>query len=78
MALPTMRKIVGDDTAFMYFEEVLGDLRKSHPYMNRSISESTAAFGKLIRGGSNREIREDDTSERATSEVGTDTKQAPI
>ena len=46
-----MRKIVGDDTAFMYFEQVLGDLRKSHPYMNRSIPESTAAFAnKYVEG----------------------------
>jgi hypothetical protein len=41
MALPTMRKIVGDDGAYKYFEDTLRDVRVKHTYLNRSIPEST-------------------------------------
>jgi len=51
MALPTMRKIVGDDIAYKYFEDTLRDVRVKHTYLNRSIPESTVAFAtKYVDG----------------------------
>ena len=79
MALPTMRKIVGDDIAYKYFEDTLRDVRVKHTYLNRSIPESTVAFAtKYVDGAVARTIREEDKGERATIEVGTDLQQAQI
>jgi hypothetical protein len=51
MAIPTIRKIVGDEAACKYFEQALVDLRERHPYLNRSIPESTEAFAnKYVEG----------------------------
>jgi hypothetical protein len=52
MALPTMRKIVGDDIAYKYFEDTLRDVRaKYRAYLNRSIPKSTVAFAtKYVDG----------------------------
>ena len=47
--------------------------------MNRSIPETTAAFAnKYVEGAIGRSGRKIRVNGPATSEVGTDTKQAPI
>ena len=33
MALPTMRRILGDEKAFAYFEGALKDSRERHPFL---------------------------------------------
>ena len=51
ISLPTMRRIVGDDDAYKYFEDTLRDVREKHTYLNRSIPESTVAFAtKYVDG----------------------------
>ena len=51
ISLPTMRRIVGDDDAYKYFEDTLRDVREKHTYLNRSIPDSAAAFAtKYVDG----------------------------
>ena len=46
-----MRRIVGDDDAYKYFEDTLRDVREKHTYLNRSIPDSAAAFAtKYVDG----------------------------
>ncbi len=51
ISLPTMRKMMGNDDAYKYFEDTLRDVREQHTYLNRSIPESTVAFAtKYVDG----------------------------
>ncbi len=51
MALPTMRRIVGDDRAFNYFERVLRESREGHNHLKKSLPVSTSEFAnKYVEG----------------------------
>jgi hypothetical protein len=48
MALPTLRRILGDEKAFAYFEGSLKKSREQHPFLGRSYPESAASFEHAV------------------------------
>ena len=51
MALPTMRRIFGDEKAFAYFEGTLKDSKERHPFLGKSYPESAAGFATKFAEG---------------------------
>ena len=51
MALPTMRRILGDEKAFAYFEGTLKDSKERHPFLGKSYPESAAGFATRFAEG---------------------------
>ena len=51
MALPTMRRILGDVKAFAYFEGALKDSRERHPFLGKSYPDSAAGFATKYAEG---------------------------
>ena len=51
MALQTVRRIVGNDKAFDYFEGALKESREGHTYLKKSLLKSASDFAAKYEEG---------------------------
>ena len=73
MALATMRRIAGDDKAFVYFEGALKASMQRETHILKKVSPGVSvSFRRKIRGRSYGEIWEEDKSEWPAGEVDAD------